>query len=86
MTTGIKKMLYSFTNITEIYSRDITDRKYIEQPLRPPPLIVTTRTPIITNSYSSSKEESSSFSKSADGTKISSSKFSSEQVRASILL
>ncbi|XP_065220483.1 twitchin isoform X27 [Planococcus citri] len=59
------------------------DRKYIEQPLRPPPLIITTRTPIISNSYSSTKEESSSYSKSADGTKISSSKYSSSEQKSS---
>lgn len=55
--------------------RPTIDRKYIEQPLRASPITVTTRTPIITNAYSSSssnlRDESSLSSKTIDHHKTS---------------
>ncbi|XKL66402.1 hypothetical protein PGB90_009822 [Kerria lacca] len=65
----------------------VEDRKYIEQPLRPAPLIVTTRTPIISHTHSSSfKDEFSSTYKSIDGSKISTTKRSVNQVQTSFKL
>ncbi len=70
-----------FYNSFILKPRSFSDRKYIEQPLRPAPLIVTTRTPIITHSTTSSfKDESSTTTKSADGIRTTSYKHSVDQV------